>query len=75
MSQKKVKAIRRLAKQEGKYNKEPNYKLIETKKMMYGTDKNGKPMAYPVVRTTLINLSKLEYRKMLKTYANGEFTI
>jgi hypothetical protein len=75
MNAKKAKAIRRLAKQEGKFQLEPNYKVIETKKMIYGFDKNGKPMAQPVVRNTLINLSRIEYRRLKKAYANGEFSI
>lgn len=75
MSQKKVRAIRKLAKAMGHYKKEPNYKLKETKKMVYGLDKDGKPMAQQITRYTVINTSKTVYRQMLKDYHNGKFTI
>jgi len=75
MSQKKVKRIRKLAKETGALKPGANYQAVETKKMMYGTGQDGKPMAYPVTRVTLINLNKTEYRKMLKAYKNGELEI
>ena len=75
MNGKKAKAIRRLAKQEGKFQKEANYKVIQTEKVIYGTGTNGMPTAQRVTRNTLINLSKLEYRQMKKAFKNGEFTI
>jgi hypothetical protein len=75
MNGKKAKLIRKLAKQEGKFKLEPNYQVKETKKMMYGTGKDGKPMAYQVSRNTVINLNRIEYRKLKKAYSNGEFEI
>lgn len=75
MSGKKAKLIRRLAKQKGIFKREPDYKMLETKKMEYGVDQLGKSIAQPVVRVTLINSNRIEYRKLKKAYNNGEFAI
>lgn len=76
MNAKKAKAIRRLAKEEGKYSTEPDYRVMNTKKkVIYGKDANGKQTVQEVDRTTIANLSKIYYRRMKQAYKNGEFTI
>lgn len=75
MNAKKAKLIRRLAKEMGHFKLEPDYRVKETKKMLYGTDKNGMPIAQEVTRHTIINANRVNYRRMKKAYKNGEFTI
>ena len=75
MNEKKAKLLRKLARQEGKFKDEPNYKVLEVKKIAYGEDKDGKPMAYPYSRYIVTNLNRIEYRKLKQAYKNGEFTI
>ena len=71
MNGKKAKAIRRLAKQHGHYKTEPEYRVKETKKVMYVTDKDGNPKAQQVSRYTIINTSKIVYRRMKQAYKQG----
>lgn len=75
MNAKKAKLIRQLAKQEGHYKLEPDYRVKETKKMIYGKDKDGKPIAQPVTRQTIVNINRIYYRRLKKAYKNGDFTI
>lgn len=75
MNGKKAKAIRRFAKENGHYKQEPDYRVKQTKKMAYGVDKYGKPIAEEVVRNTIINVNRINYRRIKKVYKNGEFTI
>ena len=75
MNAKKAKLIRKLAKQMGKYKLEPDYRVKETKKMVYGYDSKGKPVAQQVTRHTIINLNRIEYLRMKQAYKNGDFTI
>lgn len=75
MNGKKAKLIRKLAAEMGHYKKEADYRVKEIKKMVYGVDKNGKPMAQEVKRHTIINASRINYRKLKQAYKNGEFTI
>jgi hypothetical protein len=75
MNGKKAKTLRRLAKEEGKYQQEPNYKVKETEKVVYGKDKNGLPIAGKVTRYTVVNLSRIEFRRLKQAYVNGEFTV
>lgn len=71
MNGKKAKAIRRLAKANGHFKTEPEYRVKTTKKMMYGIDKNGLPTAQEVQRNTVINVSKIIYRRMKQAYSEG----
>jgi len=75
MSQKKMRAVRKLAKAMGHYKKEPDYEIKETKKMVYGLDKDGKPMAYEVKKYTLINKNRTVYKQMKKAYLKGELDV
>ena len=75
MNTKTAKKIRRLAKEQGNYKEGADYDVIETKKMMYATGKDGKPMAYEVKRQTLINKNRTVYRQMKKDYENGDLAI
>ena len=75
MNGKKAKAIRRLAKAHGHYKTEPEYKVQETKKMVYFTDKNGKPQAQQVSKYTIINVNKIVYRRMKQAYINGQLAV
>lgn len=59
----------------GHYKTEPDYRVKETKKIVYVLDKNGNPMAREVTRYTIINANRVNYRRMLKAYQNGEFSI
>lgn len=72
MNAKKAKAIRRMAKQLGYYKDEPEYRVKETKKTAYYTDREGKSQATIVSRYTVINTSRLPYRRMKQAYKNGE---
>lgn len=71
MNGKKAKAIRRLAKAHGHFKNEPEYKVKETKKVVYAPDKNGLMKAHQVSRFTVINTSKLVYRRMKAAYIAG----
>lgn len=71
MNGKKAKAIRRLAKAHGHFKKEPEYKVKETKKMVYYNDKDGKPQAQQVSRFTVYNASRTVYRRMKRAYNDG----
>ena len=75
MNGKKAKALRRLAKAHGHFKNEPEYRVQETKKMVYFTDKTGKPQAQQVSKYTIINVSKIVYRRMKKAYNNGELAV
>ncbi len=71
MNGKKAKAIRRLAKEHGHFKKEPEYKVKETKKVVYAPDQNGLMKAHQVSRFTVINTSKIVYRRMKAAYIAG----
>ena len=75
MNSKKAKAIRRLAKEHGHFKKEPEYRVKETKKIVYVTNKDGSPIAETVSRYTIINTSKIMYRRMKQAYINGQLAI
>ena len=75
MNTKIAKKIRRMAKEAGHYKPEPNYQVKETKKMVYGVGKDGKPMAYEVKRHTIINANRTVYRQMKKDYNNGDLAV
>lgn len=72
MNAKKAKAIRRLAKKAGHYQKDPVYRVKEVKKVQYYTDKDGKPQSAVVTRPILYNTSRYVYRKMKAAYKNGQ---
>jgi len=74
MNGKKAKALRRLAKENGNYQKEPVYREYVTKKLAYGME-NGKQVVKEVEKITLINTSRLMYRRIKKTYKDGLFGI
>lgn len=75
MNGKKAKLLRRLAKQRGVFKEESDYKTTDITKMSYSADKSGNTIAQPVVRTTVINNNRIEYRKLKKAYNNGEFAV
>lgn len=75
MNAKKAKLIRQLAKQEGKFKLEPDYRAVKVQKMVYGRDKNGKSIAEQVTRQIVVNINRIYYRHLKKAYKNGEFTI
>ena len=75
MNGKKAKAIRRLAKEHGHFKNEPEYKVKETKKVIYVTGKDGNPQAEQVSRYTIINTSKIVYRRMKQAYNNGQLAV
>ena len=75
MNAKKAKAIRKFAKAHGHYKLEPDYRVKETKKMLYEVDSKGMPMAQEVTRHTIINANRINYRRLKKAYNNGEFDI
>lgn len=75
MNGKKAKAIRRMAKESGHFKTEPDYRVKETKKMMYFVDEKGTPRAQEVKRQTIINVNKIIYRRMKKAYINGELAV
>ena len=75
MNGKKAKALRRLAKANGKYATEPEYRVKETKKVVYYTDKDGSKKATQVSKYTIINANKIVYRRLKAAYKNGEIAI
>lgn len=75
MNGKKAKAIRKLAKAHGHFKTEPEYRVKETKKVVYYTDKDGSKKATQVSRHTVINTSKIIYRRMKAAYKNGELGV
>lgn len=75
MNGKKAKALRRFAKENGMYSKEPEYKIKETKKIVYVPDSKGELKAREVSRYTLLNVSKIKYRNLKKMYKSGQITI
>jgi hypothetical protein len=75
MNGKKAKQLRRLAKAHGHYNNEAEYKVKETKKVVYYTDKDGSQKATQVSRYTIINPGKIIYRRMKAAYKNGELSV
>ena len=75
MNGKKAKQIRRMAKEAGHYKTEPDYRVKTTKKMMYGVDQKGMPIAQEVQRNTLINVNRIIYRRMKQAYKNGELAV
>lgn len=72
MNAKKAKAIRRLAKTAGHYQKDPAYRVKEVKKLQYYTDKEGNPQTTVVSRFIVYNTSRYVYRRMKQSYKNGE---
>ena len=75
MRGKKAKLLRRLAKEQGIFKQEPDYREKQTKKMAYVTDKDGRTRAGEVVKSTIINLSRIEYRRLKAQFQNGEFDV
>ena len=75
MNGKKAKALRRLAKANGQYKTEPDYRMKETKKVAYYTDKDGTRKATQVSRITVINANKIVYRRMKAMYKAGELAV
>lgn len=75
MSGKKAKLLRRLAKQNGQFKTEPEYRVKETKKVAYYTDKDGTRKATQVSKYTVINMSKIVYRRMKAAYKAGELAV
>lgn len=75
MNGKKAKEIRRMAKDAGHFKTEPEYRMKETKKVLYYTDKDGSKKATQVSRVTVINTSKIIYRRMKAAYKNGELAV
>jgi hypothetical protein len=75
MNGKKAKALRRLAKQLGHYNNDNEYKVRETKKVVYYTEKDGTKKATQVSRYTIINPGKIVFRRMKQAYKNGELAV
>ena len=75
MNGKKAKQLRRLAKAHGHYKVEPEYKVRETKKVVYYTDKDGSKKAAQVSKYTVINTSRIIYRRMKQAYKNGELGV
>lgn len=75
MNTKKAKAIRRMAKEAGHYKAEPDYQVIETKKVQYVRGADGEVKAQEVVKHTIINANRTVYRNMKKAFYRGEFEI
>lgn len=75
MNQKKAKLLRKLAAQEGKFQTEANYSAMETKKMVYFTDREGRSRVEEVTRLTVFNSSRTEYRQLKQAYKNREFGV
>lgn len=75
MNGKKAKEIRRMAKESGHFDTKPDYRAKITKKMMYYINDKGVPQAQEVQRQTIINVSKIIYRRMKQAYKNGELAV
>lgn len=75
MNGKKAKLIRRMAKNMGHFKLEPEYKMKETKKVVYYTDKEGKSQSTIVSRYTIMNTSRVIYRRIKAAYKSGELAI
>ena len=72
MNANKAKALRRMAASMGHFKTEPEYKVKETKKVVYYTDKEGKSQSTIVSRYTVINTSRIIYRRIKQAYKSGE---
>ena len=66
MNSKKARELRKELRAKGLYSEEPRYEKKLTRKMVYVKDKTGKIEAIPVVKETVINLSKYQYRRIKK---------
>ena len=75
MNAKKAKALRRMATKMGHFKLEPEYKVKETKKVVYYTDKEGNSQSTIVSRFTVMNTSRVVYRRIKQAYKNGELSV
>lgn len=72
MNAKKAKALRRMAKEQGYYKLEPDYRGRKVDKMVYVTDpKTGEMTAKKIEKVTVFNLNRVTYRRMKKAYNDG----
>jgi len=76
MNAKKAKMLRKLAKQDGKFHKDPQYTILhKVQKRIYRKNEFGDTKIENVTRVTLQNTSKTHYRNLKKMYKNGEFDV
>ena len=72
MNGKKARALRKIFRAQGAYSEEPQYKVQKVKKIAYlPNPMTGVPIAMPVEREIIYNMSKYGYRRAKKDYAKG----
>jgi len=73
MSQKKMKLIRKICREKGLLNDEPNYDVIQHERTMYVTNpKTNTPELRKVVKgVTLVDKNNKGYKAMKKLYHKG----
>jgi len=75
MNGKKAKAIRRMCRELGHYKDEPEYVAKKHKRIAHVIQDDGSLKLQEVEKLTIVNKSRVAYRKAKRMYKNGEFTI